>query len=303
VRILIAEDDDGTRDMLDVLLTERGYDVVMARDGIEAWEVLQRADSPSLAIIDWMMPGLDGAGLCRKVRESGGPYTYLLMLTVKDKTQDLIAGIDAGADDYIRKPADAEELCARLRAGERIVRRQEELRVRATHDDLTGVLNRGTILATLERELAHKGRSGSSVGLILADVDGFKQVNDVHGHAMGDTVLCEVSRRIASPLRASDAIGRYGGEEFLIVLSECDTAGALQVAERLRCSVACGPVNSVAGPLPITVSLGVAAVGKGESANLDKLMLAADKALYRAKRAGRNRVEGTLKHIPNSSHQ
>ena len=278
--------------MLHVLLTERGYDTVMARDGIEAWELLQRADAPSLAIVDWMMPGLDGAALCRKVRESGHPYIYILMLTVKDTTEDLIAGIDAGADDYLRKPADADEMCARLRAGERIVRRQEELRVRATHDDLTGVLNRGTILAILERELAHKGRSGAPVGLLLADVDGFKQVNDKYGHAIGDAVLCELTRRLAGPLRGSDAIGRYGGEEFLIVLSECDTAGALQVAERVRASVAHGPIHTAAGALCVTVSLGAAAAGQGESADIDKLMLAADKALYRAKRAGRNRVEG-----------
>jgi two-component system cell cycle response regulator len=292
VRVLIAEDDDATRDVLEVLLSERGYEVVVARDGSEAWDLLQQDDAPSLAILDWLMPGQDGAELCRKVRQSGKPNIYILMLTVKGEREDLIAGIDAGADDYIRKPADVDELCARLRAGERIVRQQEELRLQATHDDLTGVLNRGTILGVLKRELAHGARNGVPVAVILADVDDFKQVNDTHGHAIGDAVLCEVSKRLAAPMRVYDAIGRYGGEEFLIVLSACEAASAVDVAERVRCSVASAPLNTAAGAIAITVSLGVAAVGNGQSLDVDALILAADNALYRAKRAGRNRVEG-----------
>jgi two-component system, cell cycle response regulator len=292
VRILIADDEDGTRLKLETVLGKLGYEVVVARDGNEAWELLQRDDAPALALLDWLMPGLDGVEVCRRVRRSGKlPYVYIVMLTVKGQKQDLVAGMDAGADDYLSKPFDVEELRVRLHAGERILALQEELRLQATHDDLTGVLNRGTVLEILRRELALVTRKSVPVAIILADLDDFKQVNDRHGHAIGDTVLREAARRLATPMRPYDAIGRYGGEEFLIVLPGCGMDSALLVAERVRCSVGGRPITTPAGDVAMTVSLGVSAVEKAPPRLADELIQAADDALYRAKRAGRDRVE------------
>jgi two-component system, cell cycle response regulator len=292
VRILIADDEDGTRLKLETLLEKLGYEVVVARDGTEAWELLQRDDAPALALLDWLMPGLDGVEVCRRVRRSGRlTYVYIVMLTVKGQKQDLVAGMEAGADDYLSKPFDVEELRVRLHAGERILALQEELRAQATHDDLTGVLNRGTVLEILQRELALVARKSVPVAIILADLDDFKQVNDKHGHAIGDTVLREAARRLATPMRPYDAIGRYGGEEFLIVLPGCGLNSALLVAERVRGSVGGRPITTPAGNVAMTVSLGVSAVEKAPPRLADELIQAADEALYRAKRAGRNRVE------------
>jgi two-component system cell cycle response regulator len=296
VKILVADDEGATRLKLETLLAKLGYEVILAHDGAEAWEVLQREDAPTLAIIDWIMPGIDGVEVCRRVRMSGKrPYVYLIMLTVKDEKQDLVAGMEAGADDYLSKPFDLDELRVRLRAGERILALQDELRAQATHDDLTGVLNRGTILEIVQRELAHVTRKGESAGIILADLDNFKQINDTYGHPIGDEVLRESSRRLGARMRSYDAIGRYGGEEFLVVLPGCGRGCALEVAERMRFSVADQPIVTPAGEVGITVSLGVTVVEKGHTLKLDTVIVAADQALYRAKRAGRNRVEGPLK--------
>jgi diguanylate cyclase (GGDEF)-like protein len=292
VKILIADDEDGTRLKLETLLAKLGYDVVVARDGAEAWELLQREDAPSLALIDWLMPGMDGVEVCRRVRQSNKvPYVYIVMLTVKGQKQDLVAGMEAGADDYLSKPFDVDELRVRLSAGERILSLQEDLRLQATHDDLTGVMNRGTVLDILHRELALVARKSVPVAIILADLDDFKQVNDKHGHAIGDTVLREAARRLATPMRPYDAIGRYGGEEFLIVLPGCGVESALVVAERIRCSVGNKAITTSAGDVPMTVSLGVAAVESAPPRAADELIQSADDALYRAKRGGRNRVE------------
>jgi two-component system cell cycle response regulator len=221
------------------------------------------------------------------------------LLTAKSLKQDLLEAFEAGADDYLTKPFDAEELHGRLLVGDRIVTLQDELiaarealRFQATHDLLTGLWNRGAILAALHRELDRSRRQGHSVGVILVDLDHFKAVNDTYGHATGDAVLQEVSRRMLASLRSYDSVGRYGGEEFLIIVPSSDAEGTMRSAERIRTSLQAQPVKTPDGELAISGSFGVVAAG-GPGGPLDEsaLLRAADDALYRAKDNGRNRVE------------
>jgi len=290
--ILIAEDDAVSRRMLEATLKKWGYDVVVAEDGDKAWEVLQREDAPRLAILDWVMPGLHGPQICRAVRSLGDQrYVYLLLLTAKSEKEDLVKGLEAGADDFLTKPFDAEELRARLRAGIRILDLQETLRVQATHDSLTGLWNRGATLDLLRRELSRGERQGTPVTVIMADIDHFKQVNDMYGHLTGDMVLREVAHRLSSAVRGYDVTGRFGGEEFLIVFPGCAVASAAAQAERLRACINREPVDTPEGPIPVTLSLGVAASEPVTEVDPDLLLRAADTALYRAKSRGRNCVE------------
>jgi two-component system, cell cycle response regulator len=291
MRVLIADDDPAALLLLESLLEDWGYEVVKARDGTEAWDVLRRADSPPLAILDWMMPGLDGVDVCRKVRQEGeAPYVYFILLTGKARMLDIVEGMDAGADDYVSKPFEEQELKVRLRAGRRIVELHEELRTQATCDALTGTWNRRMILEILQREVARAAREGTSVGVIMADLDHFKRLNDTHGHLAGDAALREASRRMCVALRPYDALGRFGGEEFLVVLPGCDASGVLATAQRMRHAISETPLTVPTETTPITVSLGAATM-KGTSRGADELIRMADDALYRAKRGGRDRVE------------
>src|SRR5271167_1619453 len=250
MRILIADDSIVSRHLLDATLRKWGYEVVVACDGVEAWNYLQTEDAPKLAILDWVMPGLTGPEVCRRVREYAhdrersqdkDSYTYILLLTSKGLREDLIEGMEAGADDYITKPFDQHELKVRLRAGTRIidlhrelVAAREALREQATKDFLTRIWNRSSILDILQRELSRAGREKSSVGIVLADLDQFKLVNDTYGHFAGDAVLREFARRMQAVTRPYDSVGRYGGEEFLIILPGCDSECTSNQAERMR---------------------------------------------------------------------
>jgi diguanylate cyclase (GGDEF)-like protein len=291
VRVLIAEDEAVSRLKLESLVSGWGYEVITAENGTEAWRVLQRDDAPHLAILDWMMPGIDGPEICRKVRQARhSRYTYLIILTAMTRRQDIILGMDAGADDYVNKPFDAQELKVRLRAGARIVELEEALRVQATHDSLTGAWNHGAIVEMLERELARSRREMTTLGLVMADLDHFKQVNDRYGHLAGDEVLQAAAQRMTRLLRRYDCLGRYGGEEFLILLPGCQAADAAGLAERLRRSVAAEPVATTAGLISFTMSLGVTASNCNEQTSAEVLLQRADSALYQAKRLGRNQV-------------
>jgi diguanylate cyclase (GGDEF)-like protein len=292
MRVLIADDDDIVLSVLETLLGDLGHEPILARDGLEAWEIMQRSDAPPLVILDWLMPGIAGVDVCRRLRESGKrPYQYVIMLTAKDKTSDLVQGMDAGADDYLRKPFDARELRARLHVGERVLSLQDELRAKATFDALTGVFNRASILGKLRQAADHAERKAQVISVVLVDLDDFKQVNDAHGHPVGDQVLLEASRRLGARMRPYDELGRFGGEEFLAVLTECDLSCALAVAERMRVSVGATPISTSAGPVYLTASFGVASARTAGALEADLLISQADKALYVAKRAGRNRVE------------
>ncbi|MBZ5562315.1 MAG: diguanylate cyclase [Acidobacteriia bacterium] len=292
MKILIAEDDPVLRRILEGFLMKWGYDLVVTKDGAEAWRALEQEAAPPLAVVDWMMPGMDGLELCRKVRERGaGPYTYILLLTAKGQKEDIVRGIEAGADDYLTKPFDVQELRVRIRAGVRVLELQEKLRELATRDPLTGLFNRGAILELLQRELARSERQGVSIGVIIADLDHFKKVNDTHGHLIGDAVLCEAAKRMKAAVRTYDFVGRYGGEEFLIFSPGCDLRDACQQAERIREYIAREPVVTPPASVQITASFGVCASGAGVRNDFTTLINAADAALYRAKERGRNRVE------------
>ena len=297
MNVLIAEDDPVSRRLLEALLTKWGDEIVVATDGTKAWRLLQRDNAPRLVILDWSMPGMDGLQLCREIRKrTGTRYVYILLLTTKDQEQDIVEGFEAGADEYLIKPFDARELKARLRAVRRILELQEQLtstietlRVEATQDPLTGLWNRGAILEIVQRELARTQRQGIPVGVALADVDHFKSINDTYGHLAGDAILREVTRRMLSSMRPYDEIGRYGGEEFLIVAPGCDLTGARHQAERLRERITRDALDIFEGAIAITASLGVAASTSAKEA--DSLIRAAEAALNRAQNAGGNRVE------------
>jgi two-component system, cell cycle response regulator len=299
--VLIAEDDPIFRRILESWFKRWDYQVTAVQNGLDAWEVLQKDDAPPLAVLDWMMPGLDGIELCSKIRSRDqGPYRYVILLTAKDEKQDLIAGLEAGADDYLTKPFDVDELHARVRAGKRILdlqaalmEAQRALRYDASHDGLTTIWNRSAILDLLIGEMERSRRSGESMGIIMADIDFFKKINDSHGHLVGDAVLREVGHRLQSGLRSYDSVGRYGGEEFLVVVPGCDPLNLKVTAERLRRKVADTPVETAAGPVPVTISLGLAATQVTASGLVGReaLLHDADQALYAAKAAGRNRVE------------
>ena len=297
MRVLAAEDNPVSQSILRTMLTKWGYEAVMASDGNEALRVLEGENPPRLAVLDWMMPGMDGVDVCRKIRSSNRePYIYILLLTARTESEDLIEGMDAGADDYLTKPFNAHELRVRIRAGRRILDLQEELlkarealREQATHDGLTGLWNYTTILEKLQDELARAVREGHAVSVLIVDLDRFKAVNDTYGHLAGDAVLRDAGRRMKAVVRRYDAVGRYGGEEFLIVLPGCDLAQAALQAERVREALAAAPFATAAMPLQVTCSIGVAcSVGRAPNA----LVREADEALYRAKEQGRNRVAG-----------
>jgi diguanylate cyclase (GGDEF)-like protein len=297
MRVLLADDDAFFRHSLRKALESWGYEVVTASDGNEALNILQGADAPSLAILDWMMPGMDGIDVCSRVRaRREDAYIYILLITAKSQKQDMIAGLEAQADDYLVKPFDFQELRARLQSGQRIMDlqatlalKQRELSHQATHDSLTGIWNRPAILDIVERKADCARRRRKAFCLALADIDNFKVVNDTYGHTAGDGVLIEVVERMQSALRHYDIIGRYGGDEFIIVMPGINRQRASKMAERLRMRVAENPCKVMGQQLPVTLSIGVAVdIGVG---SMSLLLRSADESLYRAKARGRNCVE------------
>lgn len=292
MKVLIADDDPVSLLCLKHILEDGGYEVITVADGRSAYDILKRADAPMLAIIDWMMPRMDGIDVCRLLRETvRNRYIYLIILSSRQETHFAVEAMNAGADDFIRKPYSVEELQARLRTGRRISELEQEWRIKATHDSLTGLYNHGAIIDILQKAMARHERHAHPISIIFADLDHFKQTNDNYGHLAGDEVLREVARRATRLLRPYDSFGRYGGEELLIVLPECNAGGALAIAERLRSAIADQPVTTSFGAIPTSLSLGVAVADKGTSFQFNDLILLADNALYQAKDNGRNCVK------------
>jgi two-component system, cell cycle response regulator len=296
MKILIAEDDATSRRMLSAVLSKWGYEVIATDDGAQAGEALQQPGAPRLAILDGMMPEMDGIEVCRRVRaiETRDP-PYIIMLTSMGEHEDIVAGLDAGANDYVSKPHNNAELRARVSVGQRMLELQSEanaardaLAHEAMHDPLTGILNRRAIKDMLRKELARAAREGQLLSIGMCDIDHFKRVNDTYGHQVGDDVLCGFVQRIQSRLRGYDHLGRYGGEEFLVITPGASGAAGTELYQRLCEGVADGDIQTRSGNVTLTVSIGVAQ-GAGEDA-MDAILAAADSSLYDAKHNGRNRT-------------
>ena len=289
LRILLAEDSAVDRRLVTGFLESWNLEFAVSDNGTKAWELLETPDPPTLVLLDWMLPGIDGIELCRRIRTLGsnGTYIYTVMVTGKDRKQNLPTAMGAGADDYLAKPVDPSELKARILVGKRILDLQQSLRFAATHDFLTGLLSRAEIFASLEREISRGEREDKIASIILADIDHFKRINDRLGHPAGDTVLKEVAQRLKSDLRIYDLAGRYGGEEFLLLLPGCDLKTGLRRAEEIRCIVERDPIATSCGNTSVTVSMGVTVTNSTTNYTVQNVLQQADAALYSAKRAGR----------------
>lgn len=292
MKILLVEDSYIERRKIGDYLTEWGFEYVAVGSGTEAIKLLEAPDPPELTLLDWLLPGLDGIDVLRRIRKlTQGNYIYTVMLTAKTQKQDRHKAMEAGADDYLSKPVDPAELRSRIMVGKRIVELQQSLRFAATHDFLTNLLNRAEILVALEREFSRGGREDKPAALILADIDHFKRVNDTLGHAAGDEVLKEVARRLKADLRPYDVVGRYGGEEFLLILPGCNLANGARRANEIRELVAKDPIVTPFGTASATVSMGVTATVSTRDCSVAEFLREADVSLYEAKKNGRNRVE------------
>jgi len=299
MKILLADDDATSQWLTQGLLRKWDYEVALANNGVEALGILKAPGGPRLALVDWMMPEMDGPTVCRELRKNPpGAYVYLVLLTSKGGKQNVIEGLESGADDYLTKPVYAGELRARLRVGIRVlelednlVSAREAMSFKASHDALTGLWNRGAIIELAQRELQRVEREHGPLGLVLMDVDHFKKVNYTLGHLAGDEVLREVANRMSRAVRSYDLVGRYGGEEFLILLPGCAGDAAQERGEHIRGEIASAPIQTSAGPVTVTLSGGTVATSGPMLIGTDALLQAADEALYRAKEGGRNRVE------------
>jgi len=293
MKILIAEDDPISRRILEANLLEWDYEVMVASDGAEALEIIQQPESPNLIISDWMMPRMDGLALCREIRNmEKSEYIYFIILTAKGEKRDIIEGLEAGADDFLTKPFNQEELKYRTRIGERIINLERRIMELANTDALTGLLNRRAFMERMEQEISRAQREKNPLSLILTDIDHFKSVNDRHGHQVGDLVLQRFTERLSESSRPYDFVGRYGGEEFVVCLPGADISQTRSVAERMRRRVEEMKITlpHSSQSIRITGSFGVASLRAGSKESVDLITGRADDVMYRAKSEGRNRV-------------
>jgi len=293
LRLLLVEDEPVQRRALERRLRKAGFLVDTAQNGDEALDKVLQGQYQIL-ITDWDMPGMDGAALCRRVRAANLPgYLYILLLTGHESAGDIVVGLDAGADDYIRKPANEAELLARLKAGGRIVELTRQVQLLSVTDPLVGTYNRRYLTDELALEIERSRRYGRPLAAVITDLDLFKGINDEHGHQTGDEVLRCFVERIGASIRENDWVARYGGEEFVIVLPETSLVDAVSAAEKIRLQCASTPMVTSAGHLMVTASFGIAALECLPATELETvatLLRRADVGLYRSKNTGRNRV-------------
>jgi two-component system cell cycle response regulator len=302
MKVLVADGNADDLQYCEAYLKEWGFEVVAVADGNAAYDLLLESDGPMLAILDWSLPGMDAMAICRAIRKAlKTRYVYFIVVTTHKETEFAVAAINAGADDFIAKPFDADELRVRVRAGHRICELEQGLRLKGTHDMMTGAYHGGAIMDFLQKELARHEREQCAMAIIFADLDHFKKLNNDYGRLAGDVVLREVAHRVGSTVRPYDWVGRYGGAQLLIVLPACEVGTAIEVAERIRETVAERPITTDAGQVAVTISIGVLCLKEQDCPTLGEVIQGADKALYRAKQAGRNRVEvapGTAVAVP-----
>ncbi len=298
MKILIADDEPENLYLISFVLSNRGYQVFQASNGKQAWELIEKENIP-LVLTDWMMPMMDGVELVRRIRSADFPYyTYIILMTARNTKRDEVDGLEAGADDYLAKPYDADELLVRLSIAERIINLESQLRLKtvnlqelALKDSLTGLYNRRAISEQANSEIARGLRENLPVSAVMIDLDHFKLVNDRYGHAVGDRALCFAADIIADHKRPYDHVGRWGGEEFLLVLPGIDMIEATKIAERMRSLLSSSRLDLPTGEkLAIHASFGVASAGSDAKISFDELVRRADLALYQAKTQGRNRV-------------
>jgi two-component system, cell cycle response regulator len=297
MRTLIADDDRVSSKILERNLKDWGYDIVLASNGEEAWQII-REGNVRLAIVDWMMPEINGVELCRRIRqENGHKYIYIILLTSRDRGTDILEGLTSGADDYMTKPVNFLELKARLQTGHRIIGLEDKLlesnkklEEMASRDSLTSLWNRANIVAFLDSELERGKRDGRPTSALMVDVDNFKLINDTFGHLAGDVVLIELAKRLSRSVRIYDKVGRYGGDEILVVLPNCGRTEATEVGERLRKAVSIKRVQTPAGEMNISITLGCSVSDEAPEPTAKALIEASDAALYKGKSMGRNLV-------------
>jgi len=293
MKVLIAEDDIISCRALEKNLQDWGYEVIVTKNGEEAWDIIKQGET-RLAILDWSMPKMDGIELCHKIRneyqQDKSEYIYIILLTGKDLQEDIITGLSAGADDYMTKPFSYLELKVRIQNGVRIIALEDSRLKMANTDSLTQLWNRKKIMEILDEELNRNHREGKSVGVAMLDIDWFKEINDTHGHMTGDKVLIEVASRLKKALRNYDQIGRYGGDELLIVLPGLDKTHARSIGERLRKAVCQNNLETETSSLAVSISIGISVSDISIHRPAAHLIKESDQALYHAKKEGRNRV-------------
>lgn len=304
MKVLIADDDKISRLLLKNLLTSIGYEVLEAEDGERAWQILQE-EPIRLVVLDWVMPKIEGTELCKRLRAAKGEeYHYIIVLTGRNSSEDIIAGLQAGADDYITKPFLPQEFQMRLKIARRILELRKSMqevlenqRYAAQHDILTGILNREEIIKILEKETHRAQRQKSKLSVIIGDLDNFRRINETYGNAAGDVVLTESAQRMKNALRIYDNVGRYGGEEFLLVLPGCSIDEARLIARRILNVIKNEPVQYHDNEIPLTISLGLACNNSSDDSDVNAIIQSADFAMRQAKEKGRNRYEVAEEYI------
>lgn len=296
MKLLVADDSSVSRMMLSAVTKEWGYEVIVTENGEEAWEEMQKQNAPRLLLLDWEMPIMNGIEVCQRVVEKYQDNPpYILLLTSRTESDDIVEGLSKGANDYISKPFDTAELQVRLQVGKRMLEMQDklnatlkEMRDLASHDALTGILNRRAILEALPKEIKRVERQNRVLCIGMCDIDHFKAINDTHGHLAGDEVLIEVTKRMQTALRVYDLIGRYGGEEFLVIVNT-DSDNLLTTFERICQIISETPINIGESSINVTISCGVT-LYQDDNNDMTSILARADKALYKAKNSGRNQV-------------